>query len=458
MPGEEVDAVVVGMGPGGEDVAGRLAAAGLNVVGVDNRLLGGECPYYACIPTKMMVRGAESLAEARRVPRLAGDTRVTPDWTPVADRIRDEATTDWDDRTAVERFESTGGRFVRGFGRVTAPGEVTVSTTAGEQVFRARRALVLNPGTEPAVPPIEGLAGTPFWTNREAVRARALPSSLVVLGCGPVGMEFAQIFARFGVETTAVESSPRLLPSTEPEASASITEVFTGEGITVRTGTSATRVHHDGNRFTLELDSGETLAAEQLLVTTGRHTDLAALGVGSIGLREDAETIDVDERMRAAEGVWAVGDVTGHGAFTHTSIYQARIAAADVLGGGEETADYRAEPAVVFTDPEVASVGMSESQARQQGLSVRTAVAAIPSSPRGWIHKAGNDGLIKVVADTERDIPVGATVVAPLGGEVLGALAVAVHTQVHLAQLRRMILAYPTFHRTIETVLDQLAE
>ncbi|WP_438387980.1 dihydrolipoyl dehydrogenase family protein [Actinopolyspora saharensis] len=458
MPDEEVDAVVVGMGPGGEDVAGRLATAGLNVIGVDNRLLGGECPYYACIPTKMMVRGAGSLAEARRVPRLAGDARVSPDWTRVADRIRDEATTDWDDSTAVERFESTGGRFLRGLGRVTAPGEVTVSTSSGEQVLRARRALVLNPGTEPAVPPVEGLAGTPFWTNREAVRARELPSSLVVLGCGPVGMEFAQIFARFGVTTTAVESSPRLLPGSEPEASACITEVFTGEGITVRTGTSATRVHHDGKHFTLELDSGETLTAEQLLVTTGRRTDLAALGVGSLGLPEDGGTIDVDGRMRAAEGVWAVGDVTGHGAFTHTSIYQARIAAADVLGNGEETADYRAEPAVTFTDPEVASVGMSESRAREQGLPVRTGVAAIPSAPRGWIHKAGNEGVIKVVADTERDIPLGATVVAPLGGEVLGALAVAVHTQTHLAQLRRMILAYPTFHRTIETALDQLAE
>ncbi|SFT71342.1 Pyruvate/2-oxoglutarate dehydrogenase complex, dihydrolipoamide dehydrogenase (E3) component [Actinopolyspora lacussalsi subsp. righensis] len=458
MAEDEVDAVVVGMGPGGEDVAGRLATAGLRVVGVDNRLVGGECPYFACVPTKMMVRGAGALAEAGRVPLLAGTASVRPDWTPVADRIRDEATTDWDDRVAVRRFEDTGGRFVRGLGRLTAPGEVTVTTAEGDRVFRPRRAIVLNPGTDPAVPPIDGLRDTPFWTNREAVRAHSLPGSMVVLGAGPVGMEFAQVFARFGVDTTVVEAAPRVLPGGEPEASESITEVFTAEGITVHTGTSARHVgHHDG-RFTVELDSGESPSAEQLLVATGRRTDLAALGVGSLGLDETANIIAVDERMRAADGVWAIGDVTGHGAFTHTSVYQARIAADDILGDGEETADYRAMPGVAFTDPEVASLGLTEDQARRAGFPVHTAITGIPSSARGWIHKAGNEGLIKLVADTERDILLGATVVAPLGGEILGAFTVAVHTQVHLAQLRRMIFAYPTFHRAIEAALDQLVD
>ncbi|SDK26824.1 Pyruvate/2-oxoglutarate dehydrogenase complex, dihydrolipoamide dehydrogenase (E3) component [Actinopolyspora mzabensis] len=458
MAEDEVDAVVVGMGPGGEELAGRLATAGLSVVGVDNRLLGGECPYYACIPTKMMVRGAGALAEAGRVPLLAGTASVQPDWTPVADRIRDEATSGWDDQAAVRRFEATGGRFVRGLGRLTAPGEVTVATPEGERVFRPRRAIVLNPGTEPTVPPIDGLRDTPFWTNREAVRARSLPGSMVVLGAGPVGLEFAQVFARFGVDTTVVESAPRVLSVGEPEASESITEVFTAEGITVHTGTSARRVRHREGRFTLELDSGESVSAEQLLIATGRHTDLATLGVGALGLEENANTIAVDERMRAAEGVWAVGDVTGHGAYTHTSVYQARIAADDILGDGAETADYRAMPAVAFTDPEVASLGLTEDRARRQGFPVRTAVTAIPSSARGWIHKAGNEGVIKLVADTDRDILLGATVVAPLGGEILSAFTVAVHTQVHIAQLRRMIFAFPTFHRAIEAALGQLVD
>lgn len=456
MPPEDVDVVVVGMGPGGEDAAGRLAGAGLDVVGVDNRLVGGECPYYACIPTKMMVRAAGALGEARRVPQLSGETSVRPDWLPVADRIRDEATTDWDDQVAVRRFEDTGGRFVRGLGRVTAPGAVTVSTREGERVFRPRVATVLNPGTEPAVPPIDGLADTPFWTNRDAVRARELPDSIAVLGGGPVGMEFAQVFARFGVETTVVEAAPRLLPGGEPEASDSITGVFTAEGITVHTGRSARSVRHRDGRFTVELDSGQTLSAQQLLVATGRRTDLAALGVGAVGLDETARTVDVDERMRAADGVWAIGDVTGHGAFTHISVYQSRIAANDILGRGDETADYRAAPAVTFTDPEVAVVGLTESQARDKGYPVRTGTTPIPSSARGWIHKAGNEGLIKLVADTDRDILLGATVVAPSGSEILGAPAVAVHAQVHLAQLRSMIFAYPSFHRALEAALDDL--
>lgn len=456
MAPEDVDVVVIGMGPGGEEVASQLATAGLDVVGVESRLVGGECPYYACIPTKMMVRAGDALAEGRRVSDLAGRAEVHPDWTPVADRIRDEATTDWDDRTAVERFEGTGGRFVRGTARVAAPDRVAVSTAGGEREFRTRRAIVLNPGTDPAVPPIDGLAGTPYWTNREAVRTREVPRSLLVLGGGPVGCEFAQVFARFGAEVTVVEAAPRLLPAGEPEASSCLAEVLQAEGIQIRAGSAASRVEHREGAFSLTLQDGTRFGVQQLLVATGRRRDLAALGVGAAGLDEDAKTIPVDERMRAADGVWAVGDVTGHGAFTHTSVYQARIAVDDILGRDGSRADYRAMPAVTFTDPEVAMVGLTESAAREQGLTVRTGMTAIPSSARGWIHRAGNDGLIKLVTDGDRGVLVGATVVAPGGGEILGALAVAIHGAVPVADLRRMIFAYPTFHRAIETALGDL--
>ncbi|NKQ55642.1 NAD(P)/FAD-dependent oxidoreductase [Amycolatopsis sp. K13G38] len=457
MAAEEVDIVVVGMGPGGEEVAARLARAGLHVVGVDRRLVGGECPYFACVPTKMMVRGADALAEARRVPELAGTTEVRPDWAPIADRIREEATTDWDDASAVRRFEDTGGHFVRGTGRVTGPAEVTVATGESERVFQARRGIVLNPGTEPAIPPIDGLEGTGFWTNREAAQAREIPRSLVVLGGGPVGVEFAQVFSRFGSDTALVEAAPRLLPGGEPETSESITDVLTSEEITVHTGVAARRVRHHDGQFTVELDSGMTLSAEQLLVATGRRTDLAELGVKQVGLDDSVNTIEVDKWMRAADRVWAIGDVTGRGAFTHTSVYQARIAAADILEQGGETADYRAAPAVTFTDPEVAAVGLTEAQAREHGLAARTAVSEIPSSARGWIHKTGNAGLIKLVADGDRDVLVGASVVAPAGGEILGMLAVAIHAEVPLSQLRSMMFAYPTFHRAIEPALEALS-
>ncbi|RZS31255.1 pyruvate/2-oxoglutarate dehydrogenase complex dihydrolipoamide dehydrogenase (E3) component [Herbihabitans rhizosphaerae] len=452
----EVDVVVVGMGPGGEEVAAQLARAGLRVVGVESRLVGGECPYFACVPTKMMIRAAHTLAEAGRVGELAGSADVHADWAPVAKRIRDEATDDWDDTVAVRRFTDIGGTFVRGTGRITAPREVTVSTSDGEQVLRARRGVVLNTGTDPAVPPIEGLAGTPFWTNRDAVRTEEVPRSLIVLGGGPVGCELAQVFARFGAQVTVVQGAQRLLPRDEPEAGELLTEVFREAGIAVRAGVTASKIEHAGDEFTVHLGDSETLSAQRLLIATGRTVDLAALGVGAYGVDESARTLAVDGRMRAADGLWAVGDITGEGAFTHMSMYQARFAVADILDRHAEPADYRAVPRVTFTDPEVGSVGLSEADAKKQGLTVRTGIARIPSSTRGWIHKAGNEGLIKLVEDADAGVLVGATSVGPTGGEVLGALAVAVHAKVPTATLQQMIYAYPTFHRAIESALADL--
>lgn len=460
MPGAEVDVVVVGMGPGGEDVGARLARAGLDVVAVEGRLVGGECPYYACVPTKMMIRATDALGEARRVSVLAGAAEVTPDWAPVARRIREEATDNWDDRVAVERFESAGGTFVRGWGRVTAPREVTVTAPDGtERVFTARRGVVLNTGTAPAVPAIDGLAETPYWTNRDAVAVEEVPGSLVVLGGGPVGCELAQVFSRFGTRVTIVQHADRLVPADEPEAGDLLARTFADEGITVRTGLSAARVSYESGQFQVKLDNGEVVNADRMLVAVGRRTDMKALGIGAVGLDDSARGVTVDERMRAADGLWAVGDITGHGAFTHMSMYQARIAAADILGedGDAETADYRATPRVTFTDPEIGSVGLSEAAAREEGRTVRVGVSELPNSSRGYIHKVGNGGFVKVVEDADRGVLVGATAAGPNGGEILGALVVAVHAEVPVKVLRRMIYAYPTFHRAIEDALNNLA-
>ncbi|MBM7771771.1 pyruvate/2-oxoglutarate dehydrogenase complex dihydrolipoamide dehydrogenase (E3) component [Actinokineospora baliensis] len=445
-----VDVAVVGLGPGGEAVATKLAQAGLSVAGIESRLVGGECPYYACVPTKGMIRAADVLAEARRVPEFAGTAQITPDWGKVAARVRDEITADWNDQAAVDRLEAAGVQVVRGLARITEPGVLAV----GDQVVRARRGIVLNPGTDPAVPPIPGLAGTPLWTNRDAVRATAVPESLIVIGGGPVGCEFAQVFARFGADVTLLQANDRLLPLDEPEASALLAERFAAERIAVKTGAKITSARHDGQLFTLELDGAEPVSAAQVLVAAGRKSDMTELGIGAYGLDESARGVTVDDHMRAADGLWAIGDITGKGAFTHMSMYQSAIVASDILGEAGPGAEYHAVPRVTFTDPEIGSVGLTEAAARAAGINVRVGVAQLSSSTRGFLHKA--EGLIKVVEDADTGVLVGATSAGPTGGEVLGALVVAVHAKVPVDQLRRMIYAYPTFHRAIESALADL--
>ena len=453
---ETVDVVVVGMGPGGEAVAEQLAEAGLAVVGVEAHLVGGECPYYGCVPSKMMIRAADALAEARRVAELAGTASVTPDFAPVAARIRAEATDSWDDKVAVDRFVGKGGRFVRGHGRLTGPRTVAVEAPSGERTeFTARRAVVLNPGTDPAIPPILGLADSPYWTNREAVAVEQAPESLIVIGGGTVGLELAQAFARFDTRVTVVEAAERLLPMEEPESGDLVAEVLRDENVTVRTGARITAVRHDDAGFTVDVD-GHQVTAQQLVVATGRRPKLADLGLDVVGLDPTARFLDPDERMRIADGVYAIGDVTGHGAFTHVSMYQANIAIRHILGQDGPPARYHAVPRVTFTDPEVGAVGLTEAQARQQGLTIRIGTAAVPSSARGWIHKAGNQGLIKLIEDAARGVLVGATSVGPHGGEVLSMLALAVHAGVPTDQVRQMIYAYPTFHRAVEDALATL--
>ncbi|MFY1597554.1 dihydrolipoyl dehydrogenase family protein [Micromonospora sp. WMMD737] len=481
---ELVDVVVVGLGVGGEEVAGRLAEAGLTVVGVERDLVGGECPYWGCVPSKMMIRAANAIAEARRVDGLAGTAEVRPDWTPVAKRIREEATDTWDDTVAVQRFTGKGGRFVRGTARLDGPGRVRV----GERVFQARHGIVLGTGTRPSVPPVDGLADTPYWTNRQAIEVEELPESLLVLGGGAIGLELAQVFARFGVRVTVVEALDRVLAVEEPEASEVAAAALRADGVEIHTGVRAERVSHDGRGFALHAAGGARFTAERLLVVAGRRAHLDELGLDTVGVDAGRRYLSVDDRLHVTEGIWAVGDVTGEGAFTHVAMYQAGIVVADVLdharraaggpdpsgtasatGGASGTtgvrgsagavpcADYRALPRVTFTDPEVGAVGLTESQARERGVNVQVGLARLPSSARGWIHKAGNEGFVKLVADADQGVLIGATSVGPAGGEVLSGLAVAVHAAVPLARLRQMIYAYPTFHRTVEDALRNMS-
>jgi pyruvate/2-oxoglutarate dehydrogenase complex dihydrolipoamide dehydrogenase (E3) component len=440
----QVDVVVVGLGVGGEEVAGRLAAAGLDVVGVENTLVGGECPYWGCIPTKIMVRAGSALAEARRIPGLAGASTVTPDWAPVAKRIRDEATDDWNDKVAVDRFTGKGGHFVRGTAAVVGPGQIKVD----DEVYAAARGIVLATGTVAVIPPVDGLADTPYWTNRDAVEAATLPQSLLVLGGGAIGCELAQVFARFGVRVIVLEGSSRLLAMEEPESSEVAAVALAADGVTIRTGVHATRVAHDGE-FTVTLDDGSTVSGEKLLVATGRAARLHDLGLEQLGIDTSARFITTDDRMRAADRVWAVGDVTGNGNFTHMAMYEADVAVRDILEQGGPGADYRARPRVTFIDPEIGAVGLTEREARDRGLAVRVGHVPLSHTTRGFIHGPGSAGFIKLIADADRGVLVGATTAGPAGGEMIGALSVAVHAEVPLATMLSTIWAYPTFHRGI---------
>jgi pyruvate/2-oxoglutarate dehydrogenase complex dihydrolipoamide dehydrogenase (E3) component len=443
----ECDVVVLGLGPGGEHVAIKLGRAGLDVVGIEDRLVGGECPYYGCVPSKMMIAAAHVVADTKRVPEFGGTATVTPDWGPVAKRIRDEATDDWDDAVAVKRLEDNGGRFHRGRGMLDGPGRVRV----GDTTYVARRGVVLNTGTAPAAPPIDGLQGTPYWTNRDAVAVTELPESLVVLGGGPIGCEFAQVFARFGVHVTVVEVADRLVAIEEPEASEILTKAFEAEGIDVRTGATVRSVAYGDDGFTLDLGH-EQVTADRLLVAAGRKANLDFIGLDTVGLGYDLKVVETDERMRAGEKLWAVGDITGKGAFTHVSMYQGAVAIRDILGKDGPWADYRAVPRVTFTSPEVASVGLGEQAARDAGVDVVTATGDLGA--RGWLAK--ETGLVKLVADKVRGVLVGGCVVGESGGEILSMLEAAVHAEIPVTTLRTMHFAYPTYHRALEHALNQL--
>lgn len=446
------DVVVVGLGPGGEALASRLAGEGLDVVAVESGLVGGECPYWGCIPSKMFIRAAGAVAETRRAVELAGAATVEPDFSVVARRIREEATDDWDDTVAAERLESSGARLVRGHGRLAGPRTVEVELASGGTArYEARRGVVLDPGTVASVPPIDGLADTPYWTNHEALEAEALPSSLVVVGGGPIGLELAQAFARFGSEVTVVEVGPRILGPEEPEASDVLRGALERDGIDVREGDRIASVAHDGTQFTIELASG-TVHAENLLVAAGRTPRIRDIGLETVGLDPQARSVDVDDTMQAVDGLWVIGDVAGRGAFTHVSMYQADRAARAILG--EELPDYdHTFPRVTFTDPEVGGVGLTEKQARERGLEVRVSTTDLAQSSRGFTHGPGAEGVVKLVVDTARDVVVGATVVGPHGGETVSGLAVAVRAEVPVATLRNSVYAYPTFWRAVESVL-----
>ena len=465
MAATDFDLIVIGLGPGGEDVAGTVAESGRAVLAIDERLVGGECPYYGCIPSKMIVRGSDALAEARRVDVLAGHAEVQPDFTPVHTRIRDEATTDWNDQIAVDRLTGHGATFVRGAGRLVGRADDgRLQVQVGDETY-VGAAVCVATGTSPALPPIDGLADLPHavdglvWTNREILRSATAPASMVVIGGGAIGCELAQGMSRFGTTVTVIEAAQHLLMPEEPEAGAVVAEVFEREGITVYQGVGVQSVARGGDGVVVTLADGSTATGEKLLVAAGRRPNLSEVGLDTVGLDPSARKLDVDEHMSVAgvDGLYAVGDITGRGAFTHVSVWQAKVLSAHLRGEPEPYGGYDALAWATFTDPEVGRVGMTEQQARDKGLRVRVGTTQIASNTRGWIWGPGNDGFVKLVEDADRGVLVGGTVVSPHGGELLGMLTLAVHAAVPTATMRTMHYAYPTLHRAVSEALQAMS-
>ena len=453
MAEHSTDVIVIGMGPGGESVGGQLGEAGLNVIGIEANLVGGECPYYGCIPSKMMIRAANTLAEVGHVEGLAGSATATPDWAPVAQRIREQATANWDDQIAVDRFVGKGGTFVRGRGVITAPKTVQV----GDDTYVASKGIVIATGTQALVPPIPGLEGTPFWTNKEIVQVEELPASMIVLGGGVIGLELGQALSRFGVKVSVVEGQERLLSNFEPEVGDALKETLTNGGIDIHVGQFAESVSHDdSNGFTVTLADGTEVSGEKLLVAVGRKTFLKELGIANLGLDEDSRFMSIDENTQVQDGLWAVGDIAGRGHYTHLALKQADVTVGQILGTEATPVNCDAMAAAVFTDPEIGVVGKTEAEAREAGINVKTAFKPVAHTARGWMHMNGNDGFYKLVVDADKDILIGATSVGPHGGEVLGMLALAVHAEIPIATLRSMTYAYPTFYKGVEDTLNDL--
>jgi dihydrolipoamide dehydrogenase len=390
------------------------------------------------MPTKTMLRTTELSSSLDRAPGLRGE-RPEPDgvWS-----WRDWMTSDWDDSGQLHYLEDWNCRLVRGEGRVIRPGMVEVD---GQELPYDR--LVLATGSRPAIPPIDGLDSVEYWTNREATRTHKIPRSLVVMGGGPVGCELAQFFSRMGAEVTIVERGEQLLGRVHLDAGELLAELFREEGIDVRVGVGIERVE-PGIR--LHLSDGSSLETERLLIATGRRPNVERLGLDELGLEISARGVEVDERLRAAENVWAIGDVTGVAQFTHVGKYQARVAAAD-MANRRAKADYRAIPAGIFTDPEVATVG------RTDGDDLVSARIELGSLPRlATYERPKRDGFVRVFGDPRQGVLVGAVCVGPQAAEWLGQFTLAIRAAVPVETILDTIQPYPTFSEGVFFALQEL--
>ncbi len=462
----EYDVVVLGAGSTGENVAQRVAAGGLSVVLVEAELVGGDCSYWACMPSKALLRSPEALAAARAVDGARQAVTGQLDAEAVL-RRRDTFTHNWDDGSQVDWVDSVGVALVRGTARISGERQVRVEGTDGSSAtLSARRAVAVCTGSEAVLPPVDGLSDALPWTPREATSAQRVPDSLLIVGGGVVGAEMATAWSALGSEVTVLEMGDRLLATTEPEAGRLVRESLTARGVQVRTGVQVSHVRRNGatedsaGTVTATTEDGQTFTGEQILVATGRRPRTGGLGLDAFGLT-DGGYLETDDSMRV-EGVdwlYAAGDCTGRALLTHMGKYQARVCgdaiAARAAGRPaahapapwsrfSATADHRAVPQVTFTEPLVGSVGLTESAARGAGIDVRTVEYPMGSVAGTSLLSDDAYGWAKLVVDGGRDVLVGATFVGPTADTLVHAATVAVVGEVPLARLWHAVPSYPT--------------
>ncbi|HEV7937343.1 MAG TPA: NAD(P)/FAD-dependent oxidoreductase [Solirubrobacteraceae bacterium] len=435
------DVIVIGAGPAGEVVAGHLARRGSKVALVESHLVGGECAFYACMPSKALLRPAEALAEVRRIPGAAQAVTGALD-VNAALRRRDEVIHDLDDSQQLPWLEEHKITLIRGHGRLDGERRVRV----GEHTYEARQAVVIAVGSQAAMPPIPGLAEAKPWTNREVTTAQSVPSRLAMLGGSAVGVEMAQAYSSLGAQVTLIEAERRLLPREEPFAGEELRDALLECGVEIHLGTKANAVHRDDQGVTVTLDGGERIGAEEILVAVGRHPLTDHLGLESVGL-EPGKSIEVDDNLRVKGAPWlfAIGDVNGRSLLTHMGKYQARIVTTVIEGGdARATREAAITPRVVFTEPQVAAVGFTLQGARDQGIDARAYDVSTSGTAGASFYGHDTPGTSRLVFDEDRAVIVGATFTGVDVAEWVHAATIAIVGEVPAERLWEAVPAFPT--------------